>query len=492
MRILLIYPHYPDTFWSYKHALRFVRKRSAFPPLGLLTIASLLPRQWSKRLVDLNVVNLKDEDLAWADMVFIGGMAIQRASAIAIIARCKQRGLTVVGGGPLFSVEPDAFDQVDHLVLDEAELTLPRFLEDYQNGCARRIYRADGFCDIRSTPIPAWDLIPMKRYASMSIQFSRGCPFNCDFCNVTVLFGRRSRLKRVAQVAAELDAIYAAGWRGNIFFVDDNFIGNQRYLKQHLLPALIAWRKGKKGCVFFTEASINLADDPELMTLMVKAGFDSVFVGIESPDEQSLTECHKNHNTNRDLLQDVRTLHRYGLQVMGGFIVGFDSDPPSIFQRQIDFIQQSSIVTAMVGVLQAPPGTRLFERLSMENRVLRSFSGDNVDGTTNIVPKMGLDCLLDGYRNLMQQIYAPKLYYRRIRQNLKELKVPEVAIPFELQHCLAFFRSCIRLGVVGKERFHYWHLLCWALVRRPKMLPKAITMAIHGYHYRKICEAYIF
>ena len=289
----------------------------------------------------------------------------------------------------------------------------------------------------------------------------------------------------------ELDAIYEAGWRGNIFFVDDNFIGNKSSLKKRLLPALIEWRKDKKGCVFFTEASINLADDPELMSLMSQAGFDSVFIGIESPDENSLTECRKTHNKNRDLLQDVKKIHRSGLQVMAGFIVGFDSDTSSIFQRQVDFIQKSGIVTAMVGMLQAPPGTRLFNRLMREQRIRSDFSGDNVDGQTNIVPAMGLNRLTDGYRTIMKQIYSPKRYYQRVRCILKELKMPGATIPVDLQRFLAFFRACLRLGILGSERFQYWRLLTWTVVRRPKMLPLALTLAIYGHHYRKICEQYI-
>jgi len=375
MNVLLIYPKYPDTFWSYTYALRFIGKKAAFPPLGLLTVAALLPDEFQKRLVDTNVDCLTDEDLSWADMAFVGGMAVQRDSAKQIIARCRQSGVKVIAGGPLFTAEPEAFGEVDHLVLDEAECTLPSFVEDLKNGCPKKIYRASGFCDLRHTPIPSWQLIRMKKYASMSIQFSRGCPFKCEFCNVRTLFGHRPRLKTPEQVIAELDRIYATGWRSNIFFVDDNFIGNRGYLKTHLLPALIEWRKDKKGCVFFTEASINLADDPELLDMMVTAGFDSVFIGIESPDEACLTECHKTQNKNRDLLESVGIMHRSGLQVMGGFIVGFDSDTQSIFQRQIDFIAQSGIVTAMVGMLQAPPGTRLFDRLQRESRVVNTFFG---------------------------------------------------------------------------------------------------------------------
>ncbi|MBN1277166.1 MAG: B12-binding domain-containing radical SAM protein, partial [Deltaproteobacteria bacterium] len=427
----------------------------------------------------------------WAELVFIGGMAIQRTSAKSIISRCKARNLRVVAGGPLFTTEPEDFPEVDHLVLDEAEVTLPPFLKDLENGHPGKVYRAGDYCDIRHTPLPLWDLIETKKYASMSIQFSRGCPFNCDFCNVTALFGHRPRLKTPQQIILELDNIYAAGWRGSIFFVDDNFIGNKSYLKTELLPALIEWRKDKKGCVFYTEASINLADDPDLLDMMVKAGFDTVFIGIESPDEACLTECHKIQNKNRDLLQSVKSIQHAGLQVMGGFIVGFDSDTSFIFQRQIDFIQKSGIVTAMVGLLQAPPGTRLYKRLQDENRVVKTFSGDNVDGTTNILPRMGKDRLLEGYRSIMEHIYSPDNFYRRIRTFFKEVKAPDIKLPLDRERILAFFRSGFRLGLLGRERLHYWYLLLWTLFHKPRLVPLAVTLAIYGYHYRKICELHI-
>ena len=492
MNILLIYPKFPETFWSFKYALGFIGKKAAFPPLGLLTVASLLPKEWPKCLVDLNVESLKDKDLKWADMAFIGGMAIQRKSAKQIITRCHDLNLKIVAGGPLFTSEPDEFREVDHLVLDEAELTLPVFLSDLQKGVTQKIYRASGFCNLDDTPTPSWELVDMKRYASMSIQFSRGCPFNCEFCNVTTLFGHRPRVKTPQQIIAELNRIYDTGSRCSMFFVDDKYIGSKDYLKRHLLPVLIEWRKDKKGCVFFTEASINLADDPELLAMMVKAGFDCVFIGIESPDEVSLTECHKTQNNNRDLLESIAIIHRSGLLVMGGFIVGFDSDMPSIFQRQIDFIQKSGIVIAMVGMLQAPPGTRLFDRLQRESRVANTFTGDNVDGTTNIVPRMGMDRLLDEHQAIMKHIYSPKNYYRRIRTLLNELKTPEINQPLDIQRFYSIFRAAFRLGIIGKERFRYWQLMLWTLIRKPRFLTVAITLSIYGYHYRRICERYIY
>lgn len=491
MKALLIYPEFPDTFWSFKHALKFIHKRAAFPPLGLLTLGAMLPKEWSTRLIDVNVKAVTERDLAWADAAFISGMSVQRDSAHQIIAQCKEKGLKVVAGGPLFTSEYEEFDQVDHFVLNEAELTLPLFLADLERGSAKPVYKTSEFSNILETPTPLWELADMKRYASMNIQFSRGCPFDCDFCNVTTLFGHRPRIKSSEQIITELDALYGLGWRGQIFFVDDNFIGNKRYLKTQLLPALVEWRKNKKGINFNTEASVNLADDRQLMEMMVQAGFDTVFIGIETPDEDSLAECNKKQNKNRDLIESVKHIQRAGLQVQGGFIVGFDSDTQSIFQRQIDFIQKSGIVTAMVGLLQAPVGTRLYERLKQEGRLLGHTSGDNVDGTTNIITRMDLDTLRDGYRNIMEHIYSRKNYYRRVKTFLREYKAPKIRISFDYQNILAFFRSNIRLGILGRERLQYWGLLWWTLFRRPGLLPLAVTFAIYGYHFRKVCNLHI-
>jgi radical SAM superfamily enzyme YgiQ (UPF0313 family) len=491
LKTLLIHPEFPDTFWSFKHALKFIRRKAAYPPLGLLTVAAMLPSDWPRRVVDLNVTELTEEDLAWADCAFIGAMVVQRRSASEAIARCKEAGLKIIAGGPLFTAEHAQFEGVDYFVLNEAEITLPLFLADLERGHPRRVYQTSEFCDILKTPTPAWELIDLRKYAAMSLQFSRGCPFNCDFCDVTMLFGHGSRIKTAEQVIRELDRLYAMGWRGQVFFVDDNFIGNKGYLKSTLLPALIEWRRGKKGMPFNTEASINLADDEALMERMVAAGFNGVFVGIETPDERSLAECNKYQNTRRDLVASVKQIQRAGLQVQGGFIVGFDSDNRSIFQRQIDFIQKSGIVTAMVGLLQAPPGTRLYERLKNEGRIRGLLSGDNADGTTNIIPSMGLEALRDGYRNLILHIYSPKQYYKRAMTFLREYKAPRIDVPLDFQRFLAFLRSTVRLGLIGKERFQYWKILFWAGFRRPRMLPLAITLSIYGYHFRKIYSLYI-
>ncbi len=488
MKALLVYPTFPPTFWSFAYALPFVRKKAALPPLGLLTVAAMLPAEWPKRLVDLNVEELREEDLAWADLVFIGAMSVQRRSTEEVIERCHRAGKRVVCGGPLFTVEPESFPQADHLVLGEAEATLPPFLEDLARGVARRVYPPpEGFPSLEATPVPAWELIDPRRYATLSIQFSRGCPFSCEFCNVTALFGHRPRQKSAAQILAELDELVRRGWRGQVFFVDDNLIGNRASLRSSLLPALIAWRRGKKGLPFNTEVSIDLADDPELMELLVRAGFNTVFVGIETPADESLRECRKTQNR-RDLLASVKRMQRAGLQVQGGFIVGFDSDPLSIFQRQIDFIQRSGIVTAMVGLLQAPPGTKLFERLKRENRLIGRLSGDNTDGSTNILPRMGLETLLEGYRAILRQIYSPRGYYRRVLTFLREYRDAGIDTPLDWQRFLAFFRSLLRLGVLGRERLHYWRLLVWTMLRRPRLLTLAMTLAVQGYHFRKVCE----
>lgn len=491
MNILMIYPEFPDTFWSFKHALSFIKKRASTPPLGLATVAAMLPTQWKKRLVDMNVQKLSAEDLEWADLVMISAMVVQRKSTEEVIATCKSVGKTIIAGGPLFTQEYSSFPEVDHFVLNEAELTLPPFLADLEKGTPQKIYSTTDFPDIQTSPIPMWELVDRSRYDSMSIQFSRGCPFNCDFCNITALLGHRPRTKTATQIIAELDAIYALGWRRNIFFVDDNFIGNKKVLKSEVLPALIEWRKGKKGCSFITEASINLADDQELMQMMSAAGFNSVFVGIETPDEASLTECHKTQNKHRDLIESVKRLQRGGLQVMGGFIVGFDSDTPTIFQQQIDFIQKSGIVTAMVGLLQAPYGTQLYERLEKEGRLVKEISGDNADGSTNIIPKMDLNLLKDGYRKLMNQLYSPDYFYTRVRNFLKEYNPPSISSPIGWEEIGAFFRIIYQLGIRGIERTQYWRLFFWTLFRCPQKFPLAITLAVYGFHFRKVSELHL-
>ncbi len=492
MNILLVYPMYPDTFWSFKHALKFVSKSASFPPLGLLTIASMLPKDWNKKLVDMNASELKDKDILWADYVFISAMSIQSASADEVIQQCKKLNTKIVAGGPLFTSSPENYQNIDYLILNEAEITLPEFLSDLSEGKAKQKYTSDQWAEITTTPLPLWDLISINNYTSMNVQYSRGCPFDCDFCDITVLYGRRPRTKTKEQVLAELDALYITGWRGPVFFVDDNFIGNKVKLKKEILPAIAEWNdKNKNPFYFNTEVSINLADDDKLMHLMVKAGFEAVFIGIESPNEESLIECNKFQNRNRDLLLSIKKIQKSGLEVQGGFIVGFDNDPPTIFDRLTNFIQESGIVTAMVGLLNAPNGTKLQKRLITEGRMLKDFTGNNTDFSITFIPQMNSEVLIDGYKKILDTIYSPKYYYERVMRFMKDFE-PKKKKVFHLNpnYILAFFRSIFKLGVVGEERIYYWKLFFWSLFRKPQLFSLAILFTIYGFHFRKISNSY--
>ena len=498
MRALLIYPQSPDTFWSFKYALKFIAKKALHPPLGLLTVAAMLPKTWEIRLVDENVEPLKDKHLDWAECVFISAMAIQRKSVERVVARCREKGVKVVAGGPLFTAGYHEFEGIDHFVLGEAEITLPKFLQDLEAGRAHAVYATDRFPTLVDTPSPMWSLLKLSRYASMSLQYSRGCPYNCEFCDITSLFGRKVRTKSTSQVLAELDGLYTAGWRGSLFIVDDNFIGNKVKLKRKVLPAIIAWmRQHKRPFILSTEASVDLSDDEELMTMMVRAGFEGVFVGIETPNEESLAECSKLQNRGRDLVACVRKMQSFGLEVRGGFIVGFDHDSPSVFGKQIELIQNSRIVTAMVGLLNAPRGSRLYQRITQEGRLLAEATGDNTDLSTNIEPKMGLEALSQGYRHIIMSIYSPKPYYERVRTYLREYRPLEKArlhfhigyLRLHSGYVLALPKTMFLLGIKDRARFQYWKLLFWSLFRRPKLLPRAVTFAIYGFHFRKVFQA---
>ena len=491
MKSLLAYPAYPDTFWSFRHALRFVSKKACFPPLGLLTVAAMLPADWDKRLVDMNVRPLRDEDIEWADCVFLSAMAVQKASAQEVVRRCNKLGRRVVAGGPLFTTAHEEVSGVDHLVLGEAEVTLPLFLADFAAGCPKPVYASSERPELDRTPTPMWSLVNMNHYATMNVQYSRGCPFDCEFCDIIFLNGHRPRTKSREQMLGELDSLYAHGWRGSVFVVDDNFIGNKKKLKEETLPAIGEWGKARNyPFTYYTEASINLADDEDLMQLMAAAGFSKVFVGIETPNEDSLNECNKLQNSGRDLADSVKIIQNHGFEVQGGFIVGFDNDPASIFKSQINFIQKTGIVTAMVGLLNAPPGSKLYQRLKKENRIVSDFSGDNTDCSMNFVPKMDPERLVSGYKQILTTIYAPKQYYRRVLTFLKEYKPPRLRwLPlFRPYHITAFIKSMWVLGVLDRGRTQFWKLLAVSLVRHPHMLPLSISLACFGWHFRKVAE----
>ena len=488
MKILLVSPKYPDTFWNFRHALKFISKKASSPPLGLLTLSSMLPIEWKRKLVDLNVHALKNDDILWADYVFIGAMSVQADSANAIIQRCKELKAKIVGGGPLFTSDPDPYMHLDHLVLGEAEITFPHFLADLIHKCPKKIYRSSKYAEMRLSPPPDYSLIKASSYAQLSIQFSRGCPYNCDFCQITALLGRKVRVKSSHQILHELSNIYDTGYRGNVFFVDDNFIGNRHLLKTLLLPDIIQWNRNlDHPFTFTTEASIDLAGDKELLGLMAEAGFEKVFVGIETPDELSLKECDKTLNIKYNLVDSVEVIQSSGIEVSAGFIVGFDSDSPSIFQRQIDFIQQSGIITAMVGLLNAPNRTPLYQRLKKEGRILQNSGGDNTDYSMNFIPRMNKELLLKGYQQILDGIYSSKAFYTRLKKFLTEFN-PGAKNKRHLNRegILALLRSVFYIGILSKGRVYYWKLFWWSLLRRPDMFPMAITYSIYGYHFRKV------
>ncbi len=488
MNILLVYPKYPDTYWSFKHALRFISKKAAVPPLGLITVSAMLPESWEKKLIDMNVTELLTSDVLWADYVFISSMYIQKESVNTIIDKCQKHKTKMVAGGPLFTQEFDNYPQIDHFILNEAEISLPPFLKDLEKGNLKRIYRTDKFADMTLTPVPDYHLLSRKDYVLMNIQFSRGCPFACDFCEITSLLGRDVRMKSTNQIIKELDTLYKLNWRGSVSIVDDNFIGNKKVVKNELLPAMKEWMKIHKfPFTFNIQSSINLADDKELLSLMVETGFSSAFIGIETTSEDTLKACHKAQNRNRDLIENVQSIQKAGMQVSGGFIVGFDNDSPAVFQQQIDFIQQSGIVSAMVGLLNAPKHTKLYERLEAEHRLTVDATGSNTDLTMNFVPKMNSQELISGYQSIIRSIYSVKPYYQRMRQFLLNYRrIHSRQKRLELNLLGAFIKSIIIIGILNRGRGEYWKFFIWTLLKRPGSFVDAITLSVYGFHYRTV------
>jgi radical SAM superfamily enzyme YgiQ (UPF0313 family) len=489
MNVLLINPEWPDTYWSFRHALPFQGKRCAYPPLGLLTVASMLPSHWNRRLADMNVRRLADRDLQWADVVMITGMLVHKPGIEATLRRCRAAKKKSVVGGPVASSSLEELqDLADHIVVGEAEDLMPEVVADLENGNAKPVYRSSALPDMSRAPGPDLSLIQMKHYSAMSVQFSRGCPFNCEFCDIIEIYGRRPRTKTPEQIVAELEDLYRRNWRGSVFLVDDNFIGNKKKVKE-LLPVLAEWnRTHGQPFNFFTEASLNLADDLELLRMMREASFTRVFLGIETPVEDSLKEAQKLQNTRRSLLESVRRIQSFGVEVMAGFIVGFDSDPEDIFERQVQFIKESAIPMAMVGLLQALPNTQLYRRLAKEGRLLHDGMGDNTEASLNFVPHMDAGQLLDGYRYILAHIYEPKAYYERVRQFLAQYHPRSGSRHRSLADYKAFFRSLARQGILEKERFAYWKFLFDAATRYRHAFGTAVTLAIMGYHFQKITQ----
>jgi radical SAM superfamily enzyme YgiQ (UPF0313 family) len=487
MNALLVYPEWPDTYWSFKHALPFEGKRSLYPPLGLMTIASLFPPHWKKRLVDTNIRALSDADLLWADVVMVSGMLIHKQLIIDILDRCRKRGLRTVVGGPVASSVPELPLHADHVVVGEAEELIGELCEALERGDAKPLYESAERPGLHLTPMPDLSLINLNHYSAMAIQYSRGCPFNCEFCDIIEIYGRKPRTKSTAQVIAELGQLRERNWRGTVFIVDDNFIGNKKMVKE-MLPDLAAWNRSlKHPFTLMTEASLNLADDLELLQMMKDARFIRVFLGIETPDEASLKEAQKFQNTRRSLLESVQRIQSYGMEVMAGFIVGFDNDSEEIFDRQVEFIEQSAIPLAMVGMLIALPNTQLYRRLDKEGRLIQVTSGDNMDTRLNFIPKMNPERLVEGYRSILRRIYNPEAYYERARRFLAQLPRSErTGTARRFSDYKALVRSMLKQGLFSHSRWSYWKFFLQAATRYRHSFDRAIMLAIMGHHFETL------
>jgi radical SAM superfamily enzyme YgiQ (UPF0313 family) len=489
-KILLVYPEIPSTYWGMKHALAFINKKASTIPLGLITVAALLPSDYELKLVDMNVSKLRRNDIIGCDLVMISAMIVQSTSFAEVVKLCRECGVKVAAGGPYPTTSYKMISDVDYFILNEAEITLAPFIRDFEAGSPEHVYSTVEKPDITKTPVPRYDLLKIKKYNNLALQNSRGCPFNCEFCDIIELFGRIPRLKNPSQFSNELTAVYKTGFRGSVFIVDDNFIGNRTKVVA-LLREIIDWQKTyNKPFTFFTEASINLAADDEMLELMRKAGFDMVFTGIETPDSESLYGCHKTQNLKTDLLESVKKIQKNGIEVSAGFIVGFDSDKDDIFDRQIEFIQRSGVSMAMVGLLTALPGTQLYRRLKEEGRLKASVSasGNNThDLQMNFEPIMPESKLVDGYERILREVYSPKKYFERSAQFIKRLpskKTPNFRL-ISYSEIRALVLSVIKQGF-SSYGFRYFRFLIYTLVRKPGHFAQSISISVKGYHFFKI------
>jgi len=491
VRALLVQARSPLTYWSYHFALPYTGNGAALPPLGLATLAALLPSRWEVRIVDLHLAPLDDADLAWADAVLVSGMLVHSESMRTVVLRARAMGKRTVVGGPAPTTSPGLFPEADHVFRGEAEGRLDRLvaaLEDPSAPAPRILSSAADAArpDLRTSPTPRFELLRLDRYASLSVQLSRGCPFQCEFCDIIEVFGRVPRLKTAQQILGELETLYQLGARGSLFFVDDNFIGNRRAVKE-LLPALAAWQE-EHGHPFdlYTEASLDLAAEPEVLAAMVRAGFSAVFVGIETPSAEALAEAGKRQNLRLDPAEAVRVLTRAGLEVMAGFIVGFDADREDIFERQLAFIGASAIPRAMAGVLTALPGTALWRRLEREGRLRRASTGDQF-ARPNFEPAMDERVLVAGYRRLLSELYTDEAFYARCERHLEETIFPESgALRPGWQATLA--RAALGIGVAGRRRARFWRLLAKGAVRGRQAFARAVTLAVLGEHMIRYTE----
>ena len=493
---LLVYPEHPPTYWGADHALEMSGVKATHPPLGLLTVAAMFPASYELRVVDMNVSDLHDADLEWADLVFTSTMITQHVSLRAVVERCNRAGVPVIAGGPHPTTFHEEIGGVDHFVLDEVEETFAEFLRDLESGTARRVYREARKPDVTRTPVPRFDLIDIKNYATMSVQFSRGCPFDCEFCDIIKLYGRVPRTKSPEQVVEELDSLYRLGWRGPVFLVDDNFIGNKRDALE-LLPAIAGWQKAR-GYPFtlITEASANLALMDAMMDAMIEAGFDSVFVGIETPNPKALLKTKKQQNTNETqenyLYHAVRKIQQRGMQVQGGFILGLDSDDEGVFDAQIDFIQETGIPVAPIYLLTAVKGTDMYERMKSEGRLLEAPLGTNAM-PLNFKTELEYGTLIDGYKRVIATLYDPTLenYFSRCLTLFRHLKpVRHLRKPRSRTEIDAAF-MVVRRRLSARQLPAYSKFIAKVSKDYPGMLSDAIYLAAMGYHFEKITRQQI-
>ena len=491
--MLLIYPEFPsNTYWSFKYALKFISRKSAIPPLGLITVAALFPKSYNLKVVDMNVESLDENDIKNADAVFISAMLVQKKSFDEVVALCNKHHVPVIAGGPHATTSHQDITGVDHFFLGEAEDMFESFLNDLENGTAKHIYPANR-PDITHTTTPRFDLLKLKKYASMSVQYSRGCPFNCEFCDIWKVYGRKIRLKHHERILIELDTLYKLGWRDSIFFVDDNFVGYKQKVKEDLLPALMQWQKQHKNIYrFYTQSSLNIAEDDALLSGMRNAGFNSVFLGIETPSELSLKETGKFQNVKTNMLTAIRKIQKYGMEVMGGFIIGFDNDAEDIFDRQINFIQKAGIPKAMVGLLNALPGTDLYTRLVKEKRLLNfSLNGSNTHRLqTNFITKMNPEKLRIGYRKVLETLYGYNLknYFSRCNKLLDNIpKTHFFARRVRFNEFMALVKS-LSFQPFTPYGYQYVKFLIRNLIKNRKVFAEVVCMSIEGHHFYKITK----
>jgi radical SAM superfamily enzyme YgiQ (UPF0313 family) len=490
IKVLMVWPRFPASYWSLGEATEIVPERSLMPPLGLITVAAFCPKEWTIRLVDLAFQELSDEDLLWADLVMVSAMQVQHNDARRTLERASKLSRRTMIGGPYASSEPEALlPLADHVVVGEPDEIFQEIAADLEVGSARRLYRVIEKPDVSRTPVPRFDLLALKKYTLMAVQFSRGCPFTCEFCDIITLYGRRPRTKSPAQLIGELDALLQLGWRKEIFIVDDNFIGNHKAALE-LARGLEQWqRRNQYPFRFGTEASIDLASRPELLDAMVKANFWRVFIGIETPSVASLKETKKFQNLRRDLLDSIRFIQQHGLWVMGGFIVGFDNDEADIFDRQIEFIERAAIPWARTGALQAPPTTPLYERMKREGRLIQSSLEPSNFSPPNFRTVLPLPELLDGLKRMLLTLYDPCRFYDRVLDSLERWQArPEQrasALSF-LYRLRVVFKSVWRQGMLSGYRRAYWNflgrlMLRWGLNLQKRQL--GFELALSGHHF---------